>query len=274
MTAAGIRPPAVAGTFYPAEKEALHLSIEKHFARARSDSAQRKIAALISPHAGIAYSGATAAQAYKLVAHSDIKRVVLLGVSHRHSFEGAAIVASGAFDTPLGQFPIDSELAKSFSNFQAEDAEEIHRVEHSLELQLPFLFEAIGAVDILPVLFGSTFGIVHRAFADCLVDCLGPGDLVVASTDMSHFLTDQAAQVQDHNSLEILMHQNVEEVIAAAEEGELSMCGVTAVAVAMRYALARGATEWSVLDHRTSAAVSGDYSRVVGYASISMEWTT
>lgn len=267
------RRPAVAGQFYPSNTEALRRMIDGQLENASHvRPAPKRVAAIIAPHAGVVYSGQAAACAYQRVSGDYVKRVVLIGCSHRYQFEGAAIVAAGSFDTPLGEFPIDSNLAERLTPYSAENAPTAHVNEHALELQLPFLGEAVGLVPIVPILFGSKWSTSHAKFAATLAEVLGPGDLVVASTDLSHYLTDEEAQRQDSRSLDILLTQDIEEVIAASEDGRVSMCGVTGVAVAMAYALAKGATDWTVLDHRTSAVASGDYSRVVGYAAVSMEY--
>jgi hypothetical protein len=97
------------------------------------------------------------------------------------------------------------------------------------------------------------------------------GDLVVVSTDLSHYLSESQANRLDHNTLELLLQRDVDRVVEAAAEGRFAMCGVTAVATAMDFCRDRHAESWAVLDYRTSARASGDFSRVVGYAAVSME---
>lgn len=267
------RAPAVAGQFYPSNPDALRKVVGGQLANASHvQPAPERTAAIIAPHAGVVYSGQAAAHAYRRISGDYVKRVVLIGCSHRFRFERAAIVAEGSFDTPLGEFPIDSDLAGRLSAYSTKNVPTAHIEEHSLELQLPFLAQAVGLVPIVPVLFGSKWSETHAKFAVTLAQILGPGDLVVASTDLSHYLTNAQAQRQDSRSLDILLAQDIEEVIAASNDGRFSMCGVTGVAVTMAYALAKGATEWTLLDQRTSAEASGDYSRVVGYAAVSLEY--
>ena len=147
------RPPAVAGQFYPGDAGALRRIIDGQLENAsRVLSAPERTAAVIAPHAGIAYSGPAAAHAYRRVSGDYVKRVVLIGCSHRYQFEGAAIVPEGSFDTPLGEFPIDSDLAKRLASYCTEKVSAAHLEEHSLELQLPFLAQAVGLVPIVPVL--------------------------------------------------------------------------------------------------------------------------
>ena len=271
MASASSRKPAVAGQFYPKDPVRLRDDVERFLTQAHVDSAPERVQCLIAPHAGYVYSGPTAAHAYARVRGNHVKRVVLLGCSHHFRFEGASIYAEGAFETPLGAFPIDAPLAKELADRIGSYSQEPHLPEHSLEVQLPFLSEVVGRVPIVPILFGSTFGDWHLKFAEALAEVVEDGDLIVVSTDLSHYLTEGQANIQDRRSLDTLLTKDIKEVLAGAEDGRCAMCGVTAVAAAMPFCLAKNATEWTVLDYRTSARASGNTERVVGYAAVSME---
>lgn len=271
MTSQTKRAPAVAGSFYPREPEALLEMVDGYLQEAAVEAAPERVACLIVPHAGFIYSGPCAAYAYACVAGDYVKRVVLLGCSHRYPFDGVSIVTAGAFDTPLGPFPIAEDLASRIAERTPTHSTEPHGPEHSLEVQLPFISATLGHVPIVPVLFGGQFSESHRRFSEVLAEELEEGDLVITSTDLSHYLTEKEAQRQDSKSLDLLLAREVDEFVEGMSDGRVSMCGATAVAAAMVYSAQRGTGAWTLLDQRTSAPVSGDYSRVVGYAAVSME---
>lgn len=265
------RPPAVAGTFYPGDPGELRRCVAEHLEKAAIEAAPERVAALVVPHAGFVYSGPCAAYAYARVAGDYVKRVILLGSSHRDHFDAPSIVTGGVFETPVGDFPIDGLLAARLTKGTGAYSSKPHGPEHALEVQLPFISAVIGHVPILPVLFGSSFSEPHRRFSEALAQELEDGDLVLASTDLSHYLTDDEARKQDRNSLDLLMARDVEGFVQGVADGRCAMCGAAAVAVAMAYCAERGAEDWTLLDYRTSADASGDRSRVVGYAAVSME---
>jgi AmmeMemoRadiSam system protein B len=265
------RAAAVAGQFYPASPEKLHHLVEALLEEAGEEAAPDRVVALVAPHAGYPYSGPAAAHAYARARGKRCGRVVLLGRSHHYGFPGAALECSGSWETPLGALAIDEDFARSLLPLGAKDLLAPHMPEHALEVHLPFLQVAMGDVPIVPVLFGSDADAWHEAFGRGLAALLEPDDLVVASTDLSHFLTEAQANVLDRHSLECILSKDYRNLAEEEERGECSMCGATAVFVAMICALACGADTWRLLDYRTSAAATGDFSRVVGYGAISME---
>ncbi len=271
MTRGLKRVPAVAGAFYPEQPAVLRRTIQEYLDQSEVRPAESGVRALVVPHAGYIYSGPTAAYAFRRAAECDIDRVILLGCSHRYSFEGPAIYAEGSFDTPLGEFPIDEDFAARLAERTGNCDPEPHAQEHSLEVELPFISMTFGNVPIVPVLFGSRFGPSSIRFAKVLAELAGDRDLVLASTDLSHYLTESQANEIDRRTIDTLLTKDVEEFVSGAESGRCSVCGLNAVATAMVYSHECGAEEWSLLDYSTSARASGDTSRVVGYAAISME---
>lgn len=271
MKSQTIRRPAVAGKFYADEPRLLREDVEQHIRGAGEGEASARVACIIAPHAGYPYSGATAGHAYARAATSKPKRVILLGCSHHYEFSGACVANQGAFETPLGNLAIDEAFATELQGDMEQQDLTPHVPEHSLEVHLPFIQVAFGDVEIVPVLFGSRYSSWHGAFARKLAAIAEPTDLLVASTDLSHFHTDAKARAKDQQSLEYLMAKDTDALIKASEEGRCSMCGITAVITACIYALERDAFDWNLLDYRTSAETSGDFSRVVGYAAVSME---
>lgn len=265
-----IRPAAVAGRFYPADSEALRDAVTRWMNESR-EAASGAVACLIAPHAGYVYSGATAGHAFARIRGTRPGRVVLLGCSHHFRFGGASIFGGAGFETPLGVAPVDTAFAAALGEYGGNGDDAPHYPEHSLEALLPFLQEALGDRPIVPVLFGEPAAPWHEAFGRHLAALLEPGDLVVCSTDLSHFLTEDAAHRIDRRSLDAVLAQDPARYREAIAAGDCAMCGAAAVTAAMAAALARGADDWRLLDYRTSAAASGDRSRVVGYGAVSME---
>jgi AmmeMemoRadiSam system protein B len=265
------RKPAVAGQFYPCEPEHLRESVQQYIDRSEVQAAPERVVAIVSPHAGYIYSGPTAGYAYARVRGKKPRRVILLGCSHRYHIATAAVYARGSFETPLLTFPVDEPFAEAVAEEIGLTTVEPHLFEHALEVQLPFLAEAVGEVPIVPILFGSAPNEWHAHAGKLLADMGDPDDLVIASTDLSHYHPDSRAHALDRATLDTVLTKDWTKLVRAGNKEEIGMCGAAAVVAAMSYALERGAASWSLLDYRTSAQVSGDYSRVVGYAALSME---
>lgn len=267
------RHPAVAGRFYPAAPAELESIVRGYLREATlTTAASDQVAGIVVPHAGYPYSGPVAAHAFARIAGARPGRVVLLGCSHHYTFPGASIVCEGEFQTPLGRLPIDEDFARSL--FIATDVApaEIHEPEHALEVELPFLQVVLGRVPIVPVLFGAQPSAWYEHFGRQLAGMLAKTDLVLVSTDLSHYLNNDAAHRLDRASIDALLSKDYRSFAAGIAEGSCAMCGATAVVAGMACALARGATDWRLLDYRTSGDVCGDNTRVVGYAALSFEY--
>ena len=265
------RKPAVAGQFYPDEPQLLKETVLEYLDRAQVEAAPERIEAIVSPHAGYVYSGPTAGFAFARVRGKKPRRVILLGCSHRYHIPTAAVYAHGSFDTPLGEFPVDEAFAEEVADEVGITTVEPHLFEHALEVQLPFLAMAVGEVPIVPILFSSSAGEWHAHVGQWLSQRSDASDLVIASTDLSHYHPESRANALDRATLQIVLGKDWTRLVQSGQREEYSMCGAAAVVAAMAYALDRNATTWSLLDYRTSAQASGDYSRVVGYAAVSME---
>lgn len=265
------RTPAVAGQFYPRSPRELRGMVDNYIESADLEPAPDTVVTVLAPHAGYVYSGPTAGFAYRRVLGKKPSRVVLLGCSHHYRFETASIYDSGTFETPVGNFTVDQPFATALADKIESYSSEPHMPEHSLEVQLPFLAVSIGLVPIVPVLFGSMPSAWHAEVGRILASMLDPGDLVLISTDLSHYLTESQANEADAHALDVLLSRDVSQYVDETQHGSCAMCGAAAVVAGMAFAVARGADRWSVLDYRTSARTSGDTSRVVGYASVSME---
>ncbi|MBF0188115.1 MAG: AmmeMemoRadiSam system protein B [Magnetococcales bacterium] len=262
-----IRSPAVAGTFYPGEKGALRQMVQMLLERAPDEDLPAPCA-LVAPHAGYVYSGYTAACAYKSLKSMKQKgegsgdksqRVFLVGPSHRVYLEGVSVGGFSSFSTPLGDIPLDQTLIEkmvgSESDISTENAP--HLQEHSLEVHLPFIQEILGATLLVPMVYGK---VSAKRIAHILGQYAGPDDLIIVSSDLSHFYTEEQA-----NTLDAQCHTAMKSGDAETMES-LHACGNTGMAALLELAKKKG---WKndLVDYRTSAETSGDRSSVVGYAS-------
>lgn len=271
MDATMVRKPAVAGTFYPQEPERLRETVCQYMEESQVEPSPERVAAIVAPHAGYIYSGPTAGYAYARIRGKTPKRVIILGCSHRYHIDKASVYDRGGFETPLGTFPIDEEFAGALAEETGSTSLEPHLLEHGLEVQLPFLSAALGEVPIVPVLLGMPSTKWHAQLGETLSSMVDESDLVITSTDLSHYLSEEQANAIDKDTLDKILDQDWNILAQGMAEGACSMCGATAVTTAMTFSLARDARSWTVLDYRTSARVSGDYERVVGYAAVCME---
>jgi AmmeMemoRadiSam system protein B len=256
------RPPAVAGSFYPADAERLRAEVEGHLRGAAPPAAaEPPPKAVIVPHAGYVYSGAVAAAAYGRVARlrDRIERVVLLGPSHRVGFEGLALPSVDAFETPLGVVPIDREACERVGDLpQVRVLDAAHAREHSLEVQLPFLQRVLGTFRLVPFSVGD-------ATAEQVAEVLerlwgGPETLVVISSDLSHYHPYDDARRLDAataRSIEALRHEAL---------GPEQACGCVPISGLLLAARRRG-LEVRPLDLRSSGDTAGPRDQVVGYGA-------
>ena len=254
-----IRAPAVAGMFYPADPGQLADNVQQLLAAARPYDLTPK--ALIIPHAGYIYSGAIAATAYvtlKSIAH-QIRRVVLLGPTHRVAVRGLALPGADAFDTPLGRVMLDMNAVQSIAHLpQVTISREAHALEHSLEVQLPFLQSVLPDFTLLPLAVGIATPEEVAAVLEVLWG--GKETLIVISSDLSHFLPYAAAQRMDHDTVQTILklHQPISHEQA---------CGGTPVN-GMIVAARHHHLVPHLLDLRNSGDTAGSRDRVVGYASL------
>jgi hypothetical protein len=266
-----VRDPVVAGQFYPRDPEQLRATVNKYIDDADIEPAPGKVEAIVVPHAGYPFSGPTAGYAYARAKGKRPSRVILAGCSHRELIETASVYAEGAFASPLGEFPVDKNFAGELAERTGSRSVEAHFFEHSLEVQLPFFAVAFGIVPIVPVLFSGPPNEWHQRVGRVVSGMADAGDLLVASTDLSHYLSESEARAIDRATIEAVVSQDVPAFEQGVVSHHYSLCGSSAVAAAMGYALERNATDWRELRYTTSAEASGDPSRVVGYVAISME---
>lgn len=256
------RPPAVAGMFYPADPQELHDMMSRFLqeaAKFATDSVAPK--AIIAPHAGYIYSGPVAARAYARLkqVHDKIRRVVLLGPSHRIPLFGIAISSVDQFVTPLGPVKLDRDAINSISDLtQVRVLDEAHSMEHSLEVHLPFLQEVLDDFSLVPLVVGD-------ARPDEVAEVLerlwgGPETLIVISSDLSHYNDYTTAQQLDRATSSAIENLELEKIHSE------DACGCRPVSGLLYLARKKG-LQAETIDLRNSGDTAGDKTRVVGYGA-------
>ncbi|MDD8020278.1 MAG: AmmeMemoRadiSam system protein B [Acidobacteriota bacterium] len=269
VLAQGIRRPVWAGQFYEADPARLAHLIDAYLQETNVPGIDGRIAGLICPHAGYVYSGKIAASGYQLTKGLDISTVVIIGPSHRSRFEGCSIYLKGGFETPLGVAEVDEKLAGELARISGYGyVADAHREEHSVEVQVPFIQRAFPQAKIVPIVMGYQTEDTISRLAAALVKALpGRKALVVASTDMSHFLSQEEARGQDGKTIELLKAMEIKTLLRKVERGENIMCGGGPVLSLLLYAQKLGQARLAVLKAGDSASAGGSSDRVVGYLS-------
>jgi len=253
-----IRPPAVAGVFYPVATNTLSEMVDTMLTRA-GPAMPMYPKALIAPHAGYIYSGPVAASAYALLRDGGcIRRVVLLGPVHRVPVSGLALPETDFFSTPLGEVPLDKEAMESIAQLpQVVWSEAAHAVEHSLEVHLPFLQRVLGKFQLVPLAVGDAS---PEDVAEVLDALWGNHEtLMVISSDLSHYLPYQQAQQVDQGTADSIL----------AKQWPIrheQACGATPINGLLATADKHGLTP-HLLDLRNSGDTAGDKQQVVGYGA-------
>ncbi|MGD2143981.1 MAG: AmmeMemoRadiSam system protein B [Anaerolineae bacterium] len=262
MSDLSVRHPAVAGQFYPADPDRLQREIQSYIDRASLPEELGTVRAIVAPHAGYVYSGPSAGYAFKALQQLPDKAwtVFLLGPAHRVPVTGVALGSYSAFRTPLGDAPTArdriAEMLRRSSLYRR--GRRAHAPEHCLEVEVPFLQMTLTDFKLLPMLFGR---VDPMEVAADLIDHVGQDDLIVVSSDLSHFYPYDTAQRLDQSFLDALLAGDQKDVMG----GEA--CGRAPVTTLMEIAKHK-AWQPHLLDYRSSGDTAGDRSRVVGYASV------
>ena len=262
------RYPAVADRFYPGSPDDLSRVLAGLFPV--KPVTKQKALAVVSPHAGYVYSGAVAAEVFSLVEIPET--VILLGPNH-HGKGGPVAVSTTTWQMPMGDVPIDEEIAARLQASLAviKGDETAHRFEHSLEVQVPFLQAMQKNLHIVPIV------VSHISYALCLeiaetiaevISASGKEILVVASSDMTHYESRRSAAKKDRMALDRIENLDAEGLYRTVTEHRITMCGIIPVTIALLAAVRLGASEARVQTYTDSGAISGDTDQVVGYAGI------
>ncbi|HYR29731.1 MAG TPA: AmmeMemoRadiSam system protein B [Thermoanaerobaculia bacterium] len=265
------RPPAVAGTFYEGTPDRLRAQVDACFVGEVPPAKERFLGAVV-PHAGLMYSGHVAAAFY---GRAELpRRFVILCPNHTGAGHFAAINREGAWRTPLGDVAIDSALADALmakTKLLAEDSR-AHAREHSLEVQLPFLQRLLPDFSFVPLCLGAHrydyAEEIGRAIADVLKDETDVA--ILASSDLNHYEDQRETLRKDQLAIDQVLALNPKELWRVVDEYDVSMCGFIPTTAMLVAANALGAREARLVKHATSGDINGDYSHVVGYASIAV----
>jgi len=267
-----VRHPAVAGRFYPRDAEGLREEVNSYLSQG-GPTVQASATAIgcIAPHAGYMYSGRVAGAVFARI--TIPQRCIVMCPNHTGVGRALAIMSEGEWETPLGNVPIDSELAASlkerFPGLQ-EDAS-AHRGEHAVEVELPFLLARQPKLSFVPIALGTTrLDVLEQlglAIADVISATKSPV-LIVASSDMNHYESDAVTRAKDHWAIERILTLDARGLHEVVGQQNISMCGVGPAVAMLTAAKKLGAKSAELVKYATSGDVSGDRDMVVGYAGV------
>lgn len=267
-----LRKPAVAGSFYPADPKKLDLVLSDLISQSKKIKLSGRIKILIVPHAGIAYSGPTAAAGFKQIEGQNYTRVIILGASHQAWFDYAAVFNQGVWETPLGIIEIDESLAKKIidknTNIIADT--KLHLAEHSLEVELIFLQKVLKNFKIVPILLSQTSDQLIANLAQKIAQNLDKKTLLVVSSDLSHYPPYEIANQVDKNTIETIISGKFKSIDYPGVQ--TTACGAEAIRVALKVAEIKK-IKFAKIKYQNSGdppvgGPAGDKNRVVGYAAI------
>ncbi|HZW57040.1 MAG TPA: AmmeMemoRadiSam system protein B [Nitrososphaerales archaeon] len=293
----GKRPPAVAGYFYPAQRELLLEAIRSSFTNrlgpgklptaqssTRESKNSAKLKCLIVPHAGYTYSGSIAAHSYLAAfdsisgSRSDSVTAIILGPNHYGLGSGISLSSAESWETPLGDVRVDADMAERIQdNSEIVDIEgEAHAREHSIEVQVPFLqfisSTARKQLSIVPISMmlqdKETCEMLSKAILASLKSFQDSLNLIIGSSDLTHYEAQEDASRKDAKLLSSIKELNVSALYGSIERMNISACGYGPMAVTTLVAKGLGFQEGRVLKHATSGDVTGDVSSVVGYSAV------
>ena len=261
------RSPAVENMFYPGDSKKLQQELK---AFVKPSSSPQRVLAAISPHAGYMYSGGVAGAVFSQIEIPET--VVILGPNHRGLGARIAVESTGSWEMPMGAVPIDETLARLIIDKAGKDIQtdpKAHAMEHSIEVQIPFLQVLRSDLTIVPICVShivlTACEKVGKALAEVVRDYNKPV-LLVASTDMTHYESQEAAKTKDHLAIDRILDLDPKGLYDVVAENKISMCGVIPTTIVLIACKALGATKAELVQYATSGDVTGDYGQVVGYA--------
>ncbi|MBU0515213.1 MAG: AmmeMemoRadiSam system protein B [Proteobacteria bacterium] len=270
-----VRPAVLAGTWYPADPGRLRRSIQGFLSKARARAslpARARLIALIVPRAGHRFSGPVAAVGYKLLPQRGFECVLIIAPSHRVAFRGVSIFKGQAYATPLGRVPLDRALSAALRKQPGFGyAWPIHRAEHAIEIQLPFLQVALGKFKLIAAVMGRPSLARARITANGVLEAIGRTRvLLVASTDLSHFYSEKKAHALDRVLIKHVRALDVLGLARSLTAGKCFACGAGPLMAVMIAAKKLGANRAIILKYATSADTGGGRRSVVGYLAAAL----
>jgi AmmeMemoRadiSam system protein B len=272
MSTTILRHPAVAGRFYPGDPDDLRTEAQGYLSQSISSTGTpTKAIGCIAPHAGYMYSGHVAGSVFGQI---EIPRLCLVMCpNHTGLGRALAMMSEGAWETPLGEVPIDSEFAlalqQRFPSLYNDPT--AHRAEHAAEVELPFLQLKQPNLRIVPIALGTGQFEVLEQLGMALADVIarrGEPVLIVASSDMNHYESDVVTRAKDHHAIERILTMDARGLFDVVTQQNVSMCGFGPAVVMLTAARRLGAKSAQLVKYATSGDVSGDREMVVGYAGV------
>lgn len=260
--------PAVAGQFYPSQKQEL----EKMISGFMEKSAEKtRYLGAVSPHAGYIYSGKVAAKVLSRVKCRD--SFIILGPNHTGMGKPLSMMAAGTWHMPMGDIEIDKDLAKVIlkNSKLIENDASAHTHEHSIEVQLPFLQHEKAAFKFVPIVISlCDISMLKQAGKDLALAIRASKKevAIIASSDMTHYESQESAKEKDKRAIDAIIKMDEDNLMNEVRKHDISMCGVAPTIVMLSALKELGAVKTELVDYRTSGDTSGDYSSVVGYAGI------
>jgi len=270
MSATIVRHPAVAGRFYPGHPDDLRAEARAYLTQAPEPAPLRALGC-IAPHAGYMYSGHVAGAVF---AHIEIpRRCIVMCPNHTGMGRALAVMSEGSWETPLGDVPIDTELAHAlkqcFPALQEDSA--AHRAEHAAEVELPFLQLRQPDLRFVPIALGTgqfdALEQLGKALAEVITQQSDP-ILIVASSDMNHYESDSVTRAKDHRALERILSLDARGLFDVVTQQNVTMCGFGPAVAMLTAARQLGAKSVELVKYATSGDISGDRDMVVGYAGV------
>ena len=263
------RQAAVAGKFYPEQPDELEKTVASHFTDLTKN--KQKAIGVVSPHAGFMYSGDVAGAVYSQIEIPDT--VILIGPNHTGRGENVSVMTEGIWSMPMGDVFIDEELATILCDETplAKPNTTAHQFEHSLETQLPFLQYFKKDFKIVPICLKRIDYTTCKKLSEGIFKAIkrfGRPVLIIASSDMTHFESHDAAEAKDKKAIIQIENRDAHALHETVRQEQISMCGVNPVTVMLLCTEKLGAKQAELIDYRTSGEVNGDKNRVVGYAGV------
>ncbi len=269
-----IRKAVVAGSWYSDNPDKLRQEINRYLENAKLADIDGEILALISPHAGYAYSGLTAAHAYKQIMGKQYDAVIVLAPSHHEAFYGASVYNKDGYETPLGVVPVEKQIADAIIDYDetVRFTMEGHRDEHSLEIQLPFLQVALPDLKIVPIVLWDYSWENCQKLANAIYSAVKDKNvLIVASSDLYHGHSYKECKTIDNKTLKLVTELEPEKLCAGFQKQELMACGAGGIVVAEMVAMKMGANKAEIIFQTNSNDVTGSRGGyVVGYGAVAV----
>lgn len=238
----------------------------------KEDQERKEALCVISPHAGLEFSGYVAGAVFSSVELPS--KFVLLGPNHRDVRSGISIMKEGIWETPFGDVPVDESLAQSLINRSRGVQEDIrpHLSEHSLEVQLPFIQYYKKDISIVPLTIAPMVPYKElEELGEAIASAIKESNqdvLIVSSTDMSHYVSQETAKKKDFQAIEQILKLDARGLYDVVTREEISMCGFQSTTAAVVASKKLGAKEASLVKYQTSGDIIGNYGEVVGYAGL------